>query len=93
MNCNTGEIFKVEDLPEEQQKILGNMAAERMSKLEQLSKIQMEEAKPYVPIEPKDLPRARRLSPARRKAWMRNRPCPCKSGKKFKRCCWNMFTE
>jgi uncharacterized protein YecA (UPF0149 family) len=22
-----------------------------------------------------------------RKNWMRNKPCPCKSGKKFKKCC------
>ena len=24
-----------------------------------------------------------------RKNSMRNKPCPCKSGKKFKKCCWN----
>jgi len=26
-----------------------------------------------------------------RKNWMRNRPCICGSGKKFKRCCWSSF--
>jgi len=25
----------------------------------------------------------------KRKNWMRNRLCPCGSGKKFKKCCWN----
>ena len=24
-----------------------------------------------------------------RKNWMRNVACPCGSGKKFKKCCWN----
>ena len=26
-----------------------------------------------------------------RKNSMRNKPCGCGSGKKFKRCCWNKF--
>lgn len=28
-----------------------------------------------------------------RKNSMRNKACPCKSGKKFKKCCWNKFNE
>ena len=28
-----------------------------------------------------------------RKNSMRNKPCPCGSGKKFKKCCWNKFNE
>ena len=27
-----------------------------------------------------------------RKNWMRNKPCICKSGKKFKQCCWNNYS-
>lgn len=27
----------------------------------------------------------------KRKNWMRNQPCPCKSGHKFKRCCWSKY--
>jgi len=27
-----------------------------------------------------------------RKNTMRNKPCPCKSGKKFKKCCWSKYT-
>jgi len=27
-----------------------------------------------------------------RKNHMRNKPCPCGSGKKFKSCCWNKFS-
>jgi len=26
-----------------------------------------------------------------RKGWMRNHPCVCGSGKKFKKCCWDKF--
>jgi uncharacterized protein YecA (UPF0149 family) len=32
------------------------------------------------------------MSKPKRKNWMRNEPCPCKSGKKFKRCCWSKFS-
>ena len=27
-----------------------------------------------------------------RKGWMRNKPCPCGSGKKFKKCCWGNYS-
>lgn len=30
-------------------------------------------------------------SKSQRKNWMRNRPCPCGSGKKFKKCCWAKY--
>lgn len=32
-------------------------------------------------------------SPRRRKNWMKNKPCPCNSGKKFKNCCWAKFAR
>jgi hypothetical protein len=28
-------------------------------------------------------------SAKKRKNWMRNQPCTCGSGKKFKKCCWS----
>ena len=31
------------------------------------------------------------LDKQKRKGWMRNQPCVCGSGNKFKRCCWNKF--
>jgi uncharacterized protein YecA (UPF0149 family) len=27
----------------------------------------------------------------KRKNWMRNKPCVCGSGRKFKRCCWGKY--
>lgn len=29
----------------------------------------------------------------RRKNYMRNKPCPCNSGKKFKKCCWSRLAS
>jgi len=29
----------------------------------------------------------------KRKNWMRNRPCPCESGRKFKNCCWSKMAR
>ena len=31
------------------------------------------------------------LQPRQRKNFMRNKPCVCGSGKKFKKCCWGKF--
>jgi len=31
------------------------------------------------------------LSKKQRKGWMRNQPCVCGSGKKFKQCCWSKY--
>ena len=31
------------------------------------------------------------MSRPMRKNWMRNKPCLCKSGKKFKHCCWSKY--
>lgn len=28
-----------------------------------------------------------------RKNWMRNKPCPCGSERKFKKCCWRHYTK
>ena len=33
----------------------------------------------------------RKMSLSKRKNWMRNKPCICLSGKKFKKCCWTVF--
>lgn len=33
------------------------------------------------------------LSKGRRKKYMKHQPCPCKSGKKFFKCCWHLYTR
>ena len=45
-----------------------------------------------IPIAAEDLSKVKRMSKPRRKNWMRNKPCPCGSEKKFKKCCWNKFS-
>ena len=35
--------------------------------------------------------RLKPMGEPKRKNYMRNQPCVCGSGKKFKRCCWGLF--
>ena len=51
-----------------------------------------EERRRMVPIRDEELQTVVRMDRAERKNWMRNKPCPCGSGKKFKKCCWNKLT-
>ena len=43
----------------------------------------------FAPLEEEDVPKVRKMNKNRRKNWMKNKPCPCGSGKKFKKCCWS----
>lgn len=45
------------------------------------------------PIEEKDVKKVASMPIPKRKNWMRNKPCPCGSKKKFKKCCWGKFTD
>lgn len=49
----------------------------------------LERLEKLAPLTQDQFRRARTLDPSKRKNWMRNQPCPCKSGKKFKRYHWN----
>jgi len=33
------------------------------------------------------------MNRTQRKNWMRNKPCVCGSGKKFKKCCWAKYSK
>ena len=95
MNCDTGELIKFEDpLKEEQiQQALSSLQSLSGAERRVYMANMMEEEKPFASVEEKHLPMLKHQSRARRKNWMRNRPCPCGSGKKFKKCCWGMFTD
>lgn len=43
----------------------------------------------HIAIDNNELEEVQAMDKPERKGWMRNKPCPCNSGKKFKRCCWN----
>jgi uncharacterized protein YecA (UPF0149 family) len=53
----------------------------------------MERQERLAPLSESQFRHARTLDPANRKNWMRNQPCPCGSGKKFKRCHWHKTEE
>ena len=52
-----------------------------------------DELSSLVALEEKEVPKLKRMNKLRRKNWMRNKPCPCKSGKKFKKCCWSKVSK
>ncbi|WP_024333075.1 SEC-C metal-binding domain-containing protein [Desulfotignum balticum] len=45
-----------------------------------------------IPLDDKQAHVLKRRSLRYRKNWMRNKPCVCGSGKKFKKCCWSKVT-
>ena len=42
----------------------------------------------WQPVPDEEAPKVRKMNKLRRKNWMRNKPCPCGSENKFKKCCW-----
>lgn len=44
---------------------------------------------PVMGINESDIRKVTKMNKEVRKGWMRNQPCICGSGKKFKNCCWN----
>ena len=53
-----------------------------------------DELKPNeIPLSEQEVIDLRKKSFKLRKNWMRNKPCQCGSGKKFKHCCWNKMAR
>lgn len=44
-----------------------------------------------VEIQGDEVKKMTRMAKPRRKNYMRNKPCPCGSKKKFKKCCWRKY--
>lgn len=84
MHVPTGEIVALTsverfEILESKKEILFNQRrVDRENKLVELTEKEADKLKP--------------LKRKQRKGWMRNQPCVCGSGKKFKKCCWNKFT-
>jgi uncharacterized protein YecA (UPF0149 family) len=64
----------------------------RMSN-EKMEEISSKYGTHYVPVPEREIPKLTKMSKPRRKNYMRNKPCPCKSGKKFKNCCWSKYSS
>lgn len=44
-----------------------------------------------IPLTSEDVNTLRPMRRRQRKNWMRNKPCPCGSERKFKKCCWHTY--
>ena len=90
MECNTGELVGRHDMS---QKTIAALTAfhdglaQAVSREEQMRLLQR--AAPFAPVDESDVAKLKDIPLVARKNWMRNRPCPCRSGKKFKKCCWS----
>jgi len=78
MDCNTGRIHELTDAERKafEKEMTANIERDNR-RLAPLSERQHEELKP--------------MGCTQRKGYMRNQPCVCGSGKKFKRCCWSKY--
>lgn len=76
MDCNTGEIYRFENAAELEK------AQERLMR---------EEGRKLLPLDEKLASELEPMGARQRKGYMRNKPCVCGSGKKFKKCCWSKY--
>lgn len=60
---------------------------------EELSQMASEQRRRLIPLSERDHAELEPMTKAERKNNMRNKPCLCGSGKKFKKCCWSTFTQ
>lgn len=61
-------------------------------KQEDLKDMERKLHRPLIPITEDDARLMSAMGNGRRKNYMRNKPCVCGSGVKFKRCCWSKFS-
>lgn len=86
MNPMTGEIHHLTDedwraMEKEHHQMFDQREGRMMSLEQKLVSLTDEEAEKLESLDKRE-----------RKGWMRNQPCPCGSGKKFKKCCWSKFS-
>lgn len=46
----------------------------------------------FVPLTEHQAKTMKNMPKIKRKGYMRNQPCVCGSGRKFKKCCWNNYS-
>lgn len=56
-----------------------------------LKDYQEKTGRPLAPLTPGQARKLETFNANQRKNWMRNKPCVCGSGRKFKRCCWGDY--
>lgn len=58
----------------------------------ELADIERELRRPLAPLTDEQAKELTPMNAHKRKGYMRNQPCVCGSGAKFKRCCWSKYT-
>jgi len=58
---------------------------------EELSQMEPEQRRRLIPLSERQYDELEPMKKAERKNNMRNKPCLCGSGKKFKKCCWGSY--
>jgi uncharacterized protein YecA (UPF0149 family) len=88
MHTPTGEIRQLTD---EEEKLWAKESNQQF--YESLEKTQrlFDRQEKMVALSQNEAEKLEPLSKKQRKGWMRNQPCVCGSGKKFKKCCWGDF--
>ncbi len=92
MHLQTGELVRLSEAlgsarldPYDNDRDLGKLNAEYERLLVALGD------EPYTTVTDEEFATLEPMSKPRRKNWMRNQKCPCKSGRKFKNCCWGQW--
>ncbi len=83
MNPNTGELFYLT------QKQMTAMSDARRDNLNTILSAQQNQK--FIELSESEFEELEPLDPPQRKNKMRNKPCRCGSGIKFKRCCWSKY--
>ena len=78
MDCNTGKIYELQQ-------------AEAREMAEELHELEKEAGRRLAPLSERQHEELKPMGNIQRKGYMRNQPCVCGSGKKFKRCCWSKY--
>ncbi len=58
---------------------------------EEMKSFAKELGRPLAPVSAEQRAALELMGNGRRKNYMRNQPCVCGSGKKFKKCCWGAY--
>lgn len=65
----------------------------RFEDIESLREYESEIGRKLVPLTEQQAKEMEPLSNRRRKKLLRGMPCPCASGKSFKKCCWKKYQK
>ncbi len=84
MDAGTGDIYHID--------INTDTADKQREAFEALAMKETEYGRPQIPLNEQQYDKLNPLNKKQRLGTMRNQPCVCGSGIKFKRCCWNLYT-